>query len=1797
MNEALQAISDILAELTPEDRAALAAMVGKAPSPVAIVGIGCRFPGGADNPERFWEFLRAGTDAVREVPRERWNVDDYYDPDPQAPGKMVTRYGTFLDEVDRFDAPFFEISGREAQSMDPQQRLLLQVGWEALESAGLPPDGLKGRAVGVFVGSCLHDYEILAQRRGLERFDAHSVTGGMSSVLAGRLSHFLGLHGPSLTVDTACSSSLVALHLACQSLRAGESDVALAAGVNLLLAPESMVMLSRLGALSPDGRCKSFDIRANGFARGEGCGVVVLKRLPDALAAEDRIFAVIRGSAVNHDGRSTGLAAPNAQAQKAVITEALGNAGVRPEQVGYIEAHGTGTPLGDPIEVDALKELFASRKDGSTCGLGSVKTNLGHLEAAAGIAGIIKVALSLQQEAIPPHLHLTELNPRIQLSGSPFSIPASVQPWKRAGAPRIAGVSSFGLSGTNAHVVMEEAPVREQRPVSAGRPAHLLTLSAKSSASLRELARRYAALLGAPGGAALGDVARSTHLGRSLLSHRLAVVAEGREEAQEALSAFAEGKPSRTVACGEASASQRPRVAFLFTGELAPLTAAGRTLHETEPVYRAAVERCAQLLGPALGAGVTQALLGRGALEDASIVQPALFIMQYALAELWASFGVRPEGVLGYGAGELSAACVAGVLSLEDALRLAAERGRLLQGLPEAGEAAAVFASEAEAARAIALHPRGVTMAAFDEPGQVVIAGAAAALREVVAALEAQGLRTSPVRAPPAFRRPGVEAMLPAWERAVAQVRFSPPRCVFASTVTGAMAAPGGVAHADYWRRQAGEPVRFRQALEALRGAGFDTFVELGRQPALIGLGRKCLPTAEAVTWVASLKPEREEARGILEGLGELVARGVQVELSGLHRDERGPRIPLPTYPFAKERYWLEAAAAAQGPYRPSAPGTGLLGTRREFAGDTVCFEASWKGSELPFAKEHRFDGGPALPSAAQLVRVHLAAAQVMGSERVELQRVRLQAPLAVTDPPGDFQSQLLLTPAKDGYAFDIASARMSGGDMPPVWTRHASGTLSFPRGAPGPAPAIATDGIEGARLGTEQVSAQLRTWGHEPGRRLESVWSNGREAVAQLRAGGDGTGWDPLLLETSLLAAAFVSAPAEDQAFFPGEIARLVFGKAVVPGELLTCTVRRTADATADVWLTDGQGQTRLEARGVRLEWMAREQLPSSLRKRAGESVYEVSWSPASPPQQAETTACAWLLFADEGGVADALAAHIRSTPSASVVRVRPGDAFSEGPGGFRVRPGEAADYARLLEALRGAGGPLLTRVVHLWALDGREKGGAPGDEASRLSWPVVALVQALAKANANARVHVVTRGAQAVHAGELPTPAQAALWGLGRVVADELASLWGGVLDLEAPGTPADAERMYHALLGGSWPQGAALRGGGWHTPRLTRAVAEYGEPVTFRRDASYLLTGGAGALGRAVATWMADQGARCLVLAGRSDGSREVLALEQELAARGVRVVLERVDVARREEVQALLSRMAEQLPPLRGVVHAAGVLEDALLVNQDPAAFARVLAPKVAGTVHLDELTRQRPLDFFVSFSSIAALLGNAGQGAYAAANAFLDAFAATQRARGLPALTVSWGTWQVGMAAAASATRKHWLQAMPPGLGVNVLGRLMRSGRAWAIGMSADWSCYEDGNAVRALLLEELTRGGSAKPAPAPVPQAQSPVAPVSTEPPLVSALRQVAAARHEEFVLDQVSRIVRTVLLLDDAIPVSPTRRLDELGLDSLLAVDLVNALRAETGLPLPVTLPMEHPNTAAIARYIHRSLEASAAP
>ncbi|WP_437756705.1 type I polyketide synthase [Sorangium sp. So ce1389] len=655
-------------------------------APIAIVGMGCRFPGGADDPASFWELVREGRDAIAEVPASRWDASDYYDPDREAPGKMATRRGGFIEGVDAFDAAFFGVSPPEARGMDPQQRLLLEVAWEALEHAGIAADTLVERAVGVYVGICstLHTSNVF-DASIIEQIDAHHGTGIAFSMAAGRLSHLLGVMGPSLAVDTACSSSLVALHLACQGLRSGECELALVGGVNLLLGPQISVSFSKARMLSADGRCKTFAASADGYGRGEGCGVVVLRRLSDALARGERVLAVVRGSAITHDGPSSGLIAPNGPSQVKVIRDALRQAGIDPARVGYVEAHGTGTLLGDPIEVSALGEVFGkSHTRQRPLLLGSAKANIGHLEAAAGISGLIKLVLSLQHKTVPPHRCVGERNPHIPWSRLPVEIPAAAQPWASDGAPRVGGVSSFGFSGTNVHVVLEEAPEAAPAEAPVERPLHLLALSAKSDGALRALVAAYQRRLGAGdapvGGAPVGDVCFTANTGRAQFRHRACAIGRTAEELRQDL--------DRALAEAAVTPPSDPKVALLFAGE-GPLQAGtARGLYEAQPSFRRCVDRCAEVVDPLLSRPIREVLFDEGAGDaagQAAFAQPALFIVEYALAELWRQWGVKPTAVLGHGVGEHVAACVAGVMPLEDALRLVVARGRSMQSPPAAG--------------------------------------------------------------------------------------------------------------------------------------------------------------------------------------------------------------------------------------------------------------------------------------------------------------------------------------------------------------------------------------------------------------------------------------------------------------------------------------------------------------------------------------------------------------------------------------------------------------------------------------------------------------------------------------------------------------------------------------------------------------------------------------------------------------------------------------------------------------------------------------------------------------------------------------------------------------------------------------------------------------------------------------------------------------------------------------------------------------------------------------------------------
>ncbi|ABA24342.1 Beta-ketoacyl synthase [Trichormus variabilis ATCC 29413] len=875
--------------------------------PIAIVGMGCRFPGDANNPEKFWELLHQGKNGITTVPPQRWDIDAYYDDDPDVPNKMYARHGGFINNVDQFDPQFFGITPREAIALDPQQRLLLEVSWEALENAGIAPQKLTGTQTGVFVGIGIDDYAKRQIKHHIP-IDAYTGSGNAFCFAAGRLSYLLGLQGPSLAIDTACSTSLVTIHLACQSLRNGECNLALAGGVSLMLSPEVTLYLSKTRALSPDGRCKTFDRDANGYVRGEGCGMVVLKRLSSAVADGDHILAVIRGSAVNQDGASSGLTVPNGTAQQAVIRQALANAKVTPEQISYLEAHGTGTALGDPIEVRAIDNVFGKgRSPNHPLILGSVKTNIGHLEIAAGMASLLKVILSLQHQEIPPHLHFQELNPDLAASAKSLKIPTSVIPWQPTEQPRMAGISSFGLSGTNAHIIIEEPPQLTVTQAEVDRPLHVLMLSAKSEAALHTLAADWENLLRNHPETNFADLAFSANTGRGSFNHRLAIVAQSTAQARQNLAAFNQKQPSLNVFSQEVEKGRQPKIAFLFTGQGSQYVGMGRQLYETQPTFRQALDECDRLLQPYLKESLLSVLYpqtptANPLVNQTAYTQTALFAIEYALCKLWQSWGIQPQGVLGHSVGEYVAACIAGVYSLQEGIELIAQRGQLMQALPQTGTMAAVFAPVETVARAIAPYGNEVTIATINSPENVVISGVKAAIAAVQADLIAQGIDVRPLQVSHAFHSPMMEPMLGEFKQVAAKINYQTPRIDWISSVTGAE-----ITHsidAEYWCQQIRDCVQFAPAIATLAQQGYDLLMEIGPHPVLTRLGKQTLSDPQ-ILWLSSLHREQDNWQSLLQSVATLSVHGVALDWSGFEQDYVRRRLLVPTYPFQRQRYWL----------------------------------------------------------------------------------------------------------------------------------------------------------------------------------------------------------------------------------------------------------------------------------------------------------------------------------------------------------------------------------------------------------------------------------------------------------------------------------------------------------------------------------------------------------------------------------------------------------------------------------------------------------------------------------------------------------------------------------------------------------------------------------------------------------------------------------------------------------------------------------------------------------------------------
>jgi acyl transferase domain-containing protein/NADPH:quinone reductase-like Zn-dependent oxidoreductase/NAD(P)-dependent dehydrogenase (short-subunit alcohol dehydrogenase family)/acyl carrier protein len=2088
--------------------------------PIAIVGMGCRFPGGADTPEAYWRLLCDNVDAVREIPSHIWDLETFYDPDRDAPGTISTRWCGWLDGIDRFDAAFFGVSPREATRMDPQQRLMLEVAWEALERAGQSAESLAGSTTGVFVGVSGSDYGLM-QTADTALIDTYTGTGTAANIVAGRIAYLLDLHGPCVSVDTACSSSLVAVHLACQSLRAGECELAVAGGVSIVLAPESVIPISRMHMLAADGRCKTFDARADGFVWGDGCGAVVLKRLSDALRDDDPIEALVLGSAINQDGRSAGLTAPNGRAQQAVIRQALQIAGLPASALGYVETHGAGTQLGDPIEVEALAAVMGRNGTGShPCILGAVKTNLGHLEAAAGIAGLIKAVLALRHGAVPANLHFESLNPQIRLDSTRFVLPQDLTPWPDGAGGRYAGVSSFGWSGTNAHAVLSvlaAEPEAVRPPADAGGGPHLLALSARDPQALAAMATAYCAAL-EPATSPLRDICYTAGARRSHHPHRLAVVANTAAEAAAALRGFLDGsdEAASSLRSGRAPSDHPLRPVFVFPGQGGQWLGMGRELLSTEPTFREAVGECAAAIRRTAGWDLLDLLQGEEALNEIDRLQPALFAISVGLAALWRSWGVEPAMVVGHSLGEVGAAFVAGALTLDDAALIISERSRLLRRHSGRGAMAAVELTLDQAIEVLRGYEDRLSVGVSNGRRSTVLSGDPRAMDEVLATLERRGVYCRLLNVDVSSHSPFVEPLRDELLAALSGVRPRVLTLPLLSTVSAEL-VDGDDLDAAYWMRNLRETVRFAAAIERLILDGYTTFIELGPHPVLLApIAGELAECGAAGLTLPSLRRGEGERGTMLSSLGALYAAGQHISWPELFH-EGGTSVPLPTYPWQRERYWLNPTdvASGNGSGRRRAGQHPLLGESVDTAApaQTRLWQASLATGHPEYLADHRVRGLVVLPASAYLELALVAGQRAFGEGTAALESVRFEQLLPVN--PGESRTlQLILAgEGPDLARFRVFSRPEGSGTS---WVEHASGGI-MPGGA-GNIPPVPLDAVLArcpeAVTGEEHYGT-LASQGVDYGpsfRGVAELWRGAGEVIARLEPPPEvAADPAPYLIHPALLDAALQVlsdlVPDRTGTYLPVGADRVeVSGRA--DGELWAHAVLRPdgrsgaggGEVVGDVSVLDGHGRCLVRVQGLTLHRLAD---GGGERRRW---LYELEWVPQDRPGERTAAGASYLITGGDEAGAHALASELTAMGASCCV------AGSDGAADPLARSREAGWRA----------------VIHLTgSAAGHEPAGAAEPTTHDLA-AAVELVHAIAAAQQRdaPRVWLVTRGSQPA-GGAVAAPEGSLLWGFGRTVAYEHPELRCSLLDLAAGASPGEPAELAAEIAGDGAEDQVALRPVGRFVARLRQAEARpervtqdrvraagrpfrleidtpgvldrmawwvasrrapgagevevrvaaaglnfldvlkalgsypgqtpgrellgrelagvvtsvgrgvsglrpgdavmgcadacFGSHVTLaaqrvvrvpdgiplelaagvpivyataryslhhlarlgpgervlihsaasgtglaalhvarrlgaeivatagteqkrsylrslgvhdvfhsrssdfaqgvmeatggrgvdvvlnslpgplaargldvlaphgrfvelskrdilggrsldllpfqrglsyfavdlaavaacrpdvfhalledvreelqsgalaalptevvpaaavqeafhtmaqgrhigklvvslsdaedvtvaagarvRPDVTYLITGGLGGLGLRLAESLVAQGARSLVLAGRSAPRPDAAAAVAKLAAAGATVRVRQVDVADRAQVLDLIGEIDAGGPPLGGVFHAAAVIEDALLVNTTPDQIARVVAPKVAGAWHLHTLTEARPLDCFVLFSSAASVLGSPGQCSYAAANAYLDALAHHRRARALPALAVNWGAWaEVGLAAAEDKRGRRLadrgMGSMPPAEALAMLNRLMEAGATQVAVMPFDarrWRQYYP-TVAAAAVLSDLDDGGGA-------------AAGVEGDRGL-GQLHQLAPGTRrvqlEQFVREHVSRVLR-----QDQARLAADVPFQALGLDSLMAIELRNRLEVGSGVMLPTTVIWAYPTIAALARHLEDQL------
>lgn len=1721
--------------------------------PIAIVSMACRFPKSSNTPEAFWQSLIDQTDEVSEIPEDRWDLPAFHDDDPEVPGKMYARHGVFLDNIDQMDPEFFGISPREATWVDPQQRLLMEVGWEALERAGWTPEAI-GEHTGIFVGWMHNDYQNEASDSFLN-LNPYIATGAAGSFLCGRLAYYLGLQGPSVAVDTACSSSLVALHLACQSLQQRDCDRALVGGVNAICSPTTNILTCKLKALSKTGQSRAFDAAADGYLRGEGCGVVTLRRLADAERDGDPILGVISGSAIGHNGFSSGLTAPNPKAQEKVIRQALERAELSANDVSYLEAHGTGTELGDPIEMRAATAALASERGTEQPLLvGSVKTNIGHLEAAAGMAGLIKVLLSLQNDQIPGQLNFEIPNPHIPWDTSPVKVLTEATAWPNPNQ-RVAGVSAFGMSGTNAHVVISEHvfqkasakadtspnPLAVQDQPAASHP-ELITLSGKSVGAVRELAESYHQLIGQDDTINLHDVAFTTNSRRSHFDHRAAVVAADRVTALEGLRAISKGASADSIATGQGR--RAPKVAWQFTGQGSQYVGMAKGLYDCEAVFRNAIDECDAWLSVWRGDSLISVLFDReDDINHTSWTQPAIFAVQMGLAKLLASRGLQPDVVWGHSVGQYAAACVAGMMSWQDGLKLIAERGRLIGELPPGGLMLAVFAPLPEIEKELRASEanESVSIAALNGT-HIVLSGDESAIRAVERRIADRGLRSKALTTSHAFHSSLMDPVLEPFAAYASTIQFDSGSIPLICNVSGKVLDASTVLDGKYWAKHIREAVRFSDCIQTAQETGCEVILELGPQGVLsrMAVANWKGPADRLVTCI---QKDADNVTSFLKAIGQLYAHGTTPDFNSFYADRDCKQVLLPTYPFQRRRFWgPDKPRAAHAEHHTAHP---LLGSRLKTPDSRPLtrYETFVDADSPPWIVDHQVMDQVVMPGAGFL---ELALAQ--GSENI-VEEVAFLQPLQLT---GRTSLQTIVDGTKTSSpsieCFSLAADQKN-------WVTHFKGKLNKSADRP---ENVDLAGIQ--KQCTQEVQpvhfyGAMSDLGLQYGpafQVIRSLHMSADSVLTKLSVQGDARGYriPPPLLDGALhsLAAKLLSDSQSDL-FLPVGIEKLTLYEPI--SDDVWCHAQWTEDKgdvrLADLKLLNNEGTVLLSISGLKLQKLDRAAMRRMTGGGAQRLIYGLKYQPYALPGN-PVSGTNWLLVADADDASAGILQQKLMDAQQSVARVEIGQPTQKMLEAFdKETPLHGIAWLPTVDTERNCTG-LLNLIQTL-----------KQDEITELPCGVA----------------IVTRNGASGLGGTLD-PLQTQYHGFARVLGAEHPEYRCRLVDY-ASGDEKGILQVAEILQVETRENEFVAGGEELAVPRLARVRGKQTQsPFEDWDDRSCLITGGLGSLGKEAAKWLASKGVPHVVLISRRQPDDETRQQLKQIEDLGCQVVVHSADVTSREQMEALISEFGNSYPELGGVIHAAGVLDDGRILDQSWERFAPVIATKIQGAKILDELTSGSQLRFFILYSSASSVFGTPGQSNYATGNAFLDGLARQRSLRGNVGTSINWGPWDAGMAASDQLRKRLALQGIRP-LAVDeahaAMDQILEQDLVQATVIDADWRRMQMGLGGEAPpLLEGL------------VPARRSSQMADSA---FVGQLKRLRGAAQTDLLVKTVQELLQTTLSTSDA--PDTDRPLIEMGLDSLMAVEFSTELQMILGEQIPIgpTMLFDHPTIDAIAAHV----------